>query len=134
MSNASGGARARCAIRSSADCRARWTAAPASARLRRSQRGGSDTRMPGIHAIAIDIPLGRNFVRRLVLVSPSHGENRGSSPLGSANKINRLFQTDELVSNNCPINVYGQAWTACRFFGLGKLCDAQLDAVQILHP
>src|SRR6266511_3979197 len=41
----------------------------------------------------------------------SHGENRGSSPLGSANKIKHLLQNCQLVSNNCPINVYGQAWT-----------------------
>src|SRR5215831_16181734 len=47
--------------------------------------------------------------------SPSHGENRGSSPLGSANEINQLMQSRQLVSNDCPINVYGQAWTACRF-------------------
>src|SRR5215468_6316376 len=43
----------------------------------------------------------------------SHGENRGSSPLGSANKIKHLMRVDQLVSNNCPINVYGQPWTAC---------------------
>ena len=49
--------------------------------------------------------------------SPSHGENRGSSPLGSANTINHLIQVHQLVSNNCPINVYGQAWTACRLDG-----------------
>jgi hypothetical protein len=36
---------------------------------------------------------------------------QGSSPLGSANKINHLLQDSRLVSNNCPINVYGQAWT-----------------------
>ena len=47
--------------------------------------------------------------------SPSHGENRGSSPLGSANKIKRLMQVGQLVSNNCPINVYGHPWTACDF-------------------
>jgi len=47
--------------------------------------------------------------------SPSHGENRGSSPLGSASKIKLLMQVGQLVSNNCPINVYGQAWTACSF-------------------
>jgi len=35
--------------------------------------------------------------------------------LGSANKIKRLMQVGQLVSNNCPINVYGQAWTACDF-------------------
>jgi len=45
----------------------------------------------------------------------SHGENRGSGPLGSANEIKPLMQVDRLVSNNCPINVYGQAWTACSF-------------------
>src|SRR5260370_19217863 len=43
---------------------------------------------------------------------PSHGENRGSSPLGSANGIKDLFQNRQLVSNNCPINGYGQAWTS----------------------
>ena len=43
--------------------------------------------------------------------SPSHGENRGSSPLGSANEIKDLLQDRRLVSNSCPINVYGQAWT-----------------------
>lgn len=31
--------------------------------------------------------------------------------LGSANKIKHLLQNCQLVSNNCPINVYGQAWT-----------------------
>ena len=36
-------------------------------------------------------------------------ENRGSSPLGSANEIKRLLQESQFVSNNCPINVYGQA-------------------------
>jgi hypothetical protein len=25
------------------------------------------------------------------------------------------MQVGQLVSNNCPINVYGQAWTACSF-------------------
>src|SRR5262245_40932973 len=30
--------------------------------------------------------------RCLVLVSPSHGENRGSSPLGSANKLKHLYR------------------------------------------
>jgi hypothetical protein len=45
--------------------------------------------------------------------SLSHGENRGSSPLGSANENNHLFKIQSLVSNNCPINLYGQAWTAC---------------------
>jgi hypothetical protein len=44
-------------------------------------------------------------------IAPSHGENRGSSPLGSANKIKDLLQDRRLVSNSCPINVYGQAWT-----------------------
>jgi hypothetical protein len=42
---------------------------------------------------------------------PSHGENRGSIPLGSANKIKYLLQNRQFVSNSCPINVYGQAWT-----------------------
>src|SRR5262249_58371653 len=34
------------------------------------------------------------------------------APLGSANKIKSLMQVGQLVSNNCPISVYGQAWTA----------------------
>src|SRR5215471_13057665 len=44
----------------------------------------------------------------------SHGENRGSSPLGSASKIKYLLQARWLVSNNCPINVYRQRWTSSR--------------------
>src|SRR5262245_57317518 len=59
---------------------------------------------------------------------PSHGENRGSSPLGSANEIKKLISGRRLVSNNCPINVYGQAWTAHRFFRLASVC------AQILRP
>jgi hypothetical protein len=47
-----------------------------------------------------------------IVSAPSHGENRGSSPLGSANGIKDLFQNRQLVSNNCPINGYGQAWTS----------------------
>jgi hypothetical protein len=42
--------------------------------------------------------------------SPSDGENRGSSPLGSANEINNLAKILKLVSNDCPINVCGQPW------------------------
>jgi hypothetical protein len=30
------------------------------------------------------------------IISPSHGENRGSIPLGSANKINHLASTSGL--------------------------------------
>jgi hypothetical protein len=44
--------------------------------------------------------------------SPSHGENRGSSPLGSANEIKDLWPGRLLVSNNCPINVCGHAWNS----------------------
>ena len=66
--------------------------------------------------------------------SPSHGENRGSSPLGSANKVKHLFQTDRLVSNDCPINVYGQAWTACRFFRLGKSAMLSWMPLKSWHP
>src|SRR5262245_10757836 len=54
--------------------------------------------------------------RDRLVCSPSHGENRGSSPLGGANEIKYLFQNDRLVSNDCPINIHGQAWMACRFF------------------
>src|SRR3954447_9145877 len=35
--------------------------------------------------------------------SPSHGENRGSSPLGSANEINYLWFGPAAMSNRCPI-------------------------------
>src|SRR6516165_6054101 len=59
---------------------------------------------------------------------PSHGENRGSSPLGSANAIKYLIQVHQLVSNNCPINVCGQAWTACRFL------DWTTCAVRVVLP
>jgi hypothetical protein len=38
---------------------------------------------------------------------PLTAKNRGSSPLGSANEIKHLLQDCQLVSNNCPINVYG---------------------------
>ena len=48
----------------------------------------------------------------LYALPASHGENRGSSPLGSANGIKDLFQNRQLVSNNCPINGYGQAWAS----------------------
>jgi hypothetical protein len=34
-----------------------------------------------------------------------------AGPLGSANEIKHLLRDFQLVSNNCPINVYGQAWT-----------------------
>ena len=44
----------------------------------------------------------------------SHGENRGSSPLGSANSFRYLRHLRALVSNACPINVYGQRWTSSR--------------------
>ena len=53
-------------------------------------------------------------IRRCSLVyrlHASHGENRGSSPLGSANKINNLQCRRSLVSNKCPINGGAQAWT-----------------------
>jgi hypothetical protein len=45
-------------------------------------------------------------VRCLVLVPPSHGENRGSSPLGSANNINDLhFRICQ-----CPVRVPSRFW------------------------
>jgi hypothetical protein len=43
----------------------------------------------------------------LVLVSPSHSENRGSSPLGSANNINDLRFEDLPVSRLCPVEILG---------------------------
>jgi hypothetical protein len=35
--------------------------------------------------------------------TPSHGENRGSSPLGSAKKINDLISKSLRVSRLCPV-------------------------------
>src|SRR6478609_8363590 len=46
----------------------------------------------------------------LTSYAPSHGENRGSSPLGSANHFNNLRQNRKWLSNDCPINVRGQLW------------------------
>src|SRR5271166_520942 len=45
------------------------------------------------------------------LLRLSHGENRGSSPLGSASKIKYILKIWPFVSNGCPINICGQAWT-----------------------
>jgi hypothetical protein len=50
------------------------------------------------------------------------GENRGSSALGSANEINYLIKMRRLVSNNCPINIYGQ----CMDFDEQKICACAL--------
>src|SRR5262245_32361339 len=67
----------------------------------------------------------RNYLSRLSL----------STSLGSANNIKRLMQVDQLVSNNCPINVYGQAWTACSFLDWTTMCDAPCSlTAQILAP
>ena len=41
------------------------------------------------------------------LMSPSHGENRGSSPLGSANNINDLRFEDLPVSRPYPVEFLG---------------------------
>jgi hypothetical protein len=36
-------------------------------------------------------------VRRRLSTEPSHGENRGSSPLGSANDFNVLFRNEMIL-------------------------------------
>ena len=41
--------------------------------------------------------------------SPSHGENRGSSPLGSASKINKLHFCALSVSRLCPAEILASA-------------------------
>jgi len=41
-----------------------------------------------------------NFIAEM----PSHGENRGSSPLGSANDFNQLFCLMDLWSKIGPIS------------------------------
>ena len=38
-------------------------------------------------------------------IAPSHGENRGSSPLGSANNINNLHLKNLPVSRPCPVGI-----------------------------
>jgi hypothetical protein len=40
-------------------------------------------------------------------VAPSHGENRGSSPLGSANEIKKLIDQRQALSRHCPGGVFG---------------------------
>ena len=59
---------------------------------------------------------------------PSHGENRGSSPLGSASKINYLVKMRRLVSNKCPINIYGQAWTSMNRKSAHARCAARMSS------
>src|SRR5215472_17247493 len=58
-------------------------------------------------------------------IAPSHGENRGSSPLGSANSFKDLADCDPSASNTCPINVCGQPWTI-RFASGPRLEGARL--------
>ena len=53
-------------------------------------------------------PARRSACQR-VSILPSHGENRGSSSLGSANDINGLAET-RFVSNGRPINVRKHPW------------------------
>ena len=49
------------------------------------------------------------------LLRPSHGENRGSSPLGSANNINDLHFERLPVSRPCPVEALGRrSGCACR--------------------
>src|SRR5258706_14580741 len=38
----------------------------------------------------------------------NHGENRGSSPLGSASNINELCFCDRPVSRLCPVEILGR--------------------------
>ncbi|KAF0133210.1 MAG: hypothetical protein FD139_2897 [Methylocystaceae bacterium] len=37
-----------------------------------------------------------------VFLSPFHGENRGSNPLGRANKINKKYAYPEPMRGSCP--------------------------------
>src|SRR5262249_48226210 len=63
--------------------------------------------------------------RCLVLVSPSHGENRRFEPLGSANIFKDLADCYPSASNTCPINVCGQRWTI-RFASCPRLEGGRL--------
>src|SRR6516164_8512300 len=48
--------------------------------------------------------------------SPSHGENRGSSPLGSANKNNNLNKVSPLLTDRCLLFVYYPRWQQRNIF------------------
>ena len=59
---------------------------------------------------------------------PSHGENRGSSPLGSANDFNKLDQDKRDVSNGCPI--HGRARESSRLSrAAAELVSPTIDPV-----
>ena len=64
------------------------------------------------HRIAIPQGKGVGGVAGKRRRSPSHGENRGSSPLGSAKEIKDLDLTRDVVSNKCPIYGRGHRWIA----------------------
>jgi hypothetical protein len=60
---------------------------------------------------AVEQVLGASAVGTIKLTSLAHGENRGSSPLGSANDFRYLAGNPILLSNACPINACTQRWT-----------------------
>jgi len=60
------------------------------------------------------------------VVSPSHGENRGSSPLGSANDFSNLAQKRSLVWPASPTFLQ---WTVLQTIGSRSRCDRRLEEV-----
>ena len=52
----------------------------------------------------------------MLFSSPSHGENRGSSPLGSANKNNNLNKVSPLLTDRCLLFVYYPRWRQRNIF------------------
>ena len=88
--------------------------------IRRSPSAAGSAKQPGSRSsIRLSTHVGRpmmelfevGFAVRSDRLSPSHGENRGSSPLGSASEIKYILKMWPFVSNRCPINICGQAWT-----------------------
>jgi hypothetical protein len=67
--------------------------------LWRSRRVGSPT------------TVAEGYRRRPEANSALSRRKQGFESLASANEIKTLLQDCRLVSNSCPINVYGQAWT-----------------------
>jgi hypothetical protein len=74
-------------------------------RLLNRAKPSSSRRQPEVGApIMVEIPMPTDHM----FATPSHGENMGSSPLGSASDFNRLAQTSAVVSNGRPINTSGR--------------------------
>src|SRR5262249_50806357 len=62
-----------------------------------------------------------------VLVSPSHGENRGSSPLGSANGFNDVVALEACRLATSPTFLQ---WTVLSKIGSRPPCDRRLEEAE----